>query len=168
MAHIHHEEEQRIAQVTWIWVALVLLLLTAPVLTLVSDSASEKDMTKVLLTTAFAFTPVVGILLLAKLQIKIDRDGLHYRFIPAVFRWKTISQNNIQSFEMTVNKKLWDKILSGFGYRHNRLAKTLSMNVTGATFARIILRDGRTLKIGTVNPESMERALLKLSSPDNN
>jgi hypothetical protein len=72
MSHVHYEEEQRFSNVTWIWVAMFLLFLAAPILALVSDTISQKDMTSVLLSTAFAFIPMVAILLFAKLQIKID------------------------------------------------------------------------------------------------
>ena len=167
MAHLHYEEEQRFSNVMWIWVAMGILLLTAPLLTLLSDSISQKDVTRVLLSTAFAFIPMVVLLLFAKLQIKIDGEGLHYRFFPSVFKWRTISKNSIESFEVTAKKNLWEKLECGYGYRNNRFKKTISMNITGAKFARIKLIDGRRLKIGTVNPESMERALRKLTSPDN-
>ncbi len=167
MSHLHYEEEQRFSNVTWIWVAMVLLLLAAPTLTLVSDSVSQKDMTSVLLSTAFAFIPMVGMLLFAKLQIKIDGGGLHYKFFPSVLKWRTISKDSIESFEVTPKKNLWEKLECGYGYRNNRYKRIISMNVTGAKFARIKLTDGRRLKIGTINPESMERALRKLTSTDN-
>lgn len=167
MAHIHYEEEQRFSNVTWIWVALILLLLSIPLLTLTSDSISQKDMTSVLLSTAFALLPMTGMLLFAKLQIKIDEAGVHYKFIPTVFKWRTIAKTSIESFEVTAKKNLWEKLECGYGYRSNRFRKTISMNVTGSKFARLKLTDGRRFKIGTINPESMERALRKLTSPDN-
>jgi len=167
MSHLHYEEEQRFSNVTWIWVALVILLLMIPLLTLFSDSISQKDVTSVLLSTAFAFVPMVGMLLFAKLQIKIDGVGIHYRFFPTLFRWRTISKSIIESFEVTAKKNLWEKLECGYGYRSNRFKKTISMNVTGVKFARIKLTDGRRFKIGTVNPEGIERALRKLTSTDN-
>lgn len=167
MAHIHYEEEQRFSNVTWIWVALILLLLTIPSLTLFSDTISQKDVTSVLLSTAFAFIPMVVTLIFAKLQIKIDGVGVHYKFIPSVFKWRTIAKNSIESFEVTPKKNLWEKLECGYGYRNNRFKRIISMNVTGVKFARIKLTDGRRIKIGTVNPESMERALRQLTSTDN-
>src|SRR5688572_28537767 len=104
MAHLHYEEEQRFAHVTWIWVALVLLLLSAPTIILLDDSASQKDVTMVLLTTAFAFIPMAAILLFAKLQIRIDSEGLHYKFFPSVYKWKTIPKKIIQAFEVSAKK----------------------------------------------------------------
>jgi RsiW-degrading membrane proteinase PrsW (M82 family) len=167
MAHLHYEEEQRFSNVTWVWVAFALLLLAALTLPLMSDSVSEKDMTSILLSTLFAFLPMAGLLLFAKFQFRIDEKGLHYRFFPAIFKWRTITKNNIESFEVSAKKNFWEKIECGYGYRHNRFKKTISMNVTGSKFARINLADGRKLKIGTVNPESMERALRQLTSTDN-
>src|SRR5215204_2681204 len=119
MSHLHYEEEQRFSNVTWVWVAMTLLLLAAPTLTLVSDSVSQKDMTGVLLSTAFAFIPMVGILLFAKLQIKINAEGVHYKFFPSVLKWRTIPKNSIESFEVSGNKNLWEKLECGYGYRHN-------------------------------------------------
>ena len=168
MAHLFYEEEQRFSHVTWVWVAMILLLLAAPTLTLVSDSVSQKDMRGVLLSTAFAFLPMVGILLFAKLQIKINTEGFHYKFFPSVRKWRTIPKNSIESFEVSGKKNLWEKLECGYGYRNNRYKRIISMNVTGSKLARIKLTDGRRLKVGTINPESMERALRKLTSSDNN
>src|SRR6185436_4642982 len=103
---------------------------------------------------AFAFIPVLAMLLYTKLQIKIDGDGVHYRFIPTILKWRTISRSSIESFEVTAKKNLWEKIECGYGYRSNRFRKIISMNVCGSKFARIKLTDGRRFKIGTINPES--------------
>jgi len=167
MAHIHYEEEQRFSNVIWVWVAFGLLMLIAPIATLLSDSVSQKDMQSVLISTAFSCLPFAIILIFSKLQIKVDREGLHYRFIPAVFKWRTISKNSIQAFEVTPKKNIWEKLECGYGYRNNRFKKTISMNVTGSKFARLSLTDGRKFKIGTANPETMERVLRQLTSPDN-
>jgi len=115
--------------------------------------------------TPLGLAPVILILLYSKLQIKIDGEGVHYRFIPSVMKWKTVSKESIESFEVSPKKSLWEKIECGYGRNH--LNNTVSMNISGKKYARIKLTDGRKLKIGTINPEGMERALRKLKSPDN-
>src|SRR5688572_9385785 len=128
MSHLHYEEEQRFSNVTWIWVALIILLLMTPLLTLLSDSVSQKDVTSVLLSTGFAFIPMVAMLLFAKLQIRIDGEGVHYRFFPSVLKWRTIPKSIIESFEVSAKKNLWEKLECGYGYRNNRFKKSISMN----------------------------------------
>jgi hypothetical protein len=167
MGHLFYEEEQRLSQVGWIWVAMLLLLL-APLAMIVSgnETPSQQEMTSILLSTAFAFIPMVGIIFFSRLQFKIDGEGIHYKFFPAVIKWRVIPKSFIESFEVTEKRNLIEKLT--FGYRRNRLNNCITMNISGSKFARLKLKDGRQLKIGSENPESMEQALRKLTSPDNN
>lgn len=165
MAHIHFEEEQRFTNVVWIWIATLLLLLVPVGIGVTDINTTEKDLTIILLSMAFAFIPIVGLLLYSKLQVKINSEGLHYKFFPAVIKWKAISKSEIESFEVTSSKNLLEKL--EMGHKRNLLNKTVSMNITGQKFARIKLKDGRKLKIGTGNAEEFERALQKLTSTDN-
>jgi hypothetical protein len=167
MGHLLYEEEQRFSRVTWIWIAMLLLLL-APIVAIVSgkEPPSQQEMTSILLSTAFAFIPMTVIIFFSRLQFKIDGEGIHYKFFPAVIKWRMIPKSLIQSFEVSEKRNLIEKI--AFGYRRSRLNNSITMNISGSKFARLQLRNGRKLKIGSENPESMERALRKLTSLDNN
>jgi hypothetical protein len=167
MGHLLYEEEQRFSRVAWIWAAMLVLLLAPMIMILSGDEKpSQDEMTSVLLSTAFAFIPMVAIIFFARLQFKIDATGIHYKFFPAVFKWKTIPKSIIESFEVSEKRNLIEKI--AIGYRRNRLNNSITMNISGIKFARLQLRDGRKLKIGSENPETLERALRKLTSHDNN
>jgi hypothetical protein len=166
MRHLIYEEEQRFSRVAWIWVAMLVLLLAPVVMILSGDEIpSRGEMTSMLLSTGIAFIPMVGIIFFARFQFRIDAEGIHYRFFPAVIKWRMIPKSLIESFEVSEKRNLIEKIECG--YRRNRLNNSITMNISGSKFARLKLRDGRKMKIGSENPESMERALRKLTSPDN-
>lgn len=164
MKRILYEEEQRFSHVWWIWVFQLALLFVTFVLIL-TDKDSEDAVMRLTLTVLLGFLPVAAILYFSKLRFKIDEEGIHYKFFPAVFKWKIIQANSIQSFEVSDKRNIQEKL--GRGYTRNSLENTLTMNISGRKLARIKLNNGRTINIGTENPESMERALKKMITPDN-
>ena len=165
MSYLHYEEEQRFSNVRWIWVALLILLLIPLIITVEEGEASQKDVTLIFLSTVFASLPVAVILFYSKLMLRIDRDGIHYRFFPVVLKWRDIPKSAVESYEVSAKRNILEKI--ELGYKRNRLNNSISMNITGRKIARIKLKDGRKIKIGTENPEGFERALRTLTSPDN-
>ena len=164
MKRILYEEEQRFSSVWWIWVFLLALLFLTFVLILTDKSASEDTAVNLLLTVTLGFLPVGAIIYFSKLQFKIDEDGIHYKFFPAVLKWRIIERNTIKSFEVSEKKNLLEKLSRG--YTRNSLDNSITMNISGRKLARIKLNNGRTFNIGTENPESVERALKKLVAPD--
>lgn len=165
MAHLHYEEEQRFSNIRWIWVILLMVLLLPSILISADESTSQKDIMWILLVSLITALPVTAILFYAKLLIQVDGKELRYKFFPAVLKWRSIPKDAIESYEVTAMKNIVEKLQ--FGYRRNLLNKITFMNITGKKLARVRLKDGRELKIGTANPESFERALRKLTSPDN-
>ena len=162
MAHIHFEEEQRFSNVPWVWIATLLLLVVPLALMAGNEEISSAHLGKIFLTTAVAFLPVVAILFYSKLEVKINKEGLHYKFFPAVLHWKVVPKEIIQSFEVTPKQNLMEKLEIGF--KRNLISKSISMNITGSKFARLKLSDGRILRIGTAKGDEFERALQKLTS----
>jgi len=129
------------------------------------ESLEQKDVATLILGLAFAFLPVVVILFYSKFQLKVDSAGIHYKFFPGIIKWRIIAKEMIDSFEVTAKRSFFEKIECG--YSRNRLNRTTMMNISGEKFARIKLKDGRRFKIGSENPESLERALRKLTSTAN-
>lgn len=162
MSHLHYEEEQRFTGVVWIWIFSFILILVPLLIAASSDNVSDSDKIVIALSTLLGFIPVIAILWFSKLQLKVDDNGVHYRFPPAVWRWKTVSGKVIESFEVSKKQNLREKLEIGF--RRSLLFNTTTMNITGKKIARIQLQDGQKLKIGSENPESLERALRKLTS----
>lgn len=160
MSHIHFEEEQRFTSIPWLWVAIFIPLLIP--LFFITGEPTQEDVTMLLLTILMGWIPIAIILFYSKFQLKVDRDGLRYKFFPAVWRWKLVPKDNIASFEIRSKKTFIEKLT--FGYRNNRFTNTIRMNITGDTFVYIKLTMGRTLKIGTNNAEGLKLALQRLQT----
>lgn len=122
-------------------------------------------MIMVLLSTLLASVPVLATLLYSKLQLRIDDVGIHYKFFPGVWKWKTITKSEIESFEFSAMKSVFEKLECG--YSRNLFSNSIRMNITGKKFLRMKLKDGRKIKIGSENAEEMERALKRLTPEDN-
>lgn len=162
MAHLHYEEEQRFTNVRWLWLVLALIILLPLLLTFNDTGMNQQEIIALLLSTLFASVPVVAILLYSKLQLRIDDVGVHYRFFPGVWKWKTILKTEIESFELSAMNSIFEKLECG--YRRNLFTDTIRMNITGKKFLRMKLKDGRKIKIGSEHPEEMERVLKRLTT----
>lgn len=123
---------------------------------------SQQEIITLWLSTLLASIPVVAILLYSKLQLRIDEVGVHYKFFPGVWKWKTITKTEIESFELSAMKSFFEKL--EIGYHRNLLTQSSRMNITGKKFLRLKLKDGRKMKIGSEHPEEMERALKHLTT----
>jgi hypothetical protein len=165
MSHIHFEEEQRFTEVTRIWVLSLLVVLAPLFIGLMDDNLGEHILLLVL-TTAAAWIPIGIILFISKMQVKIDNDGLHYRFPPRVIKWKTISKQHIASFELRNKKGLYEHLACG--YRRSLIRNTIFMNVIGSKYLVLKLNDGKKIKIGSTNAETMEWTLKRLLNQSEN
>ncbi len=162
MSHYHYYEEQRFTNVRWLWLVLALIILLPLLLTFNDRGMNQQEIIMLLLSTLFASVPVVAILLYSKLQLRIDDVGIHYKFFPGVWKWKTIAKTEIESFEFSTMNSIFEKLECG--YSRNLFSNSIRMNITGKKFLRMKLKDGRRIKIGSENPEEMERALKRLTT----
>jgi hypothetical protein len=131
----------------------------------IDSKIGEQELKSLLLTTLLGTLPVALILYYSIFRIKIDAQGLHYKFFPAVWKWRLIPKDNIASVEISERKTWIEKFT--YGYRRNRLNHTTIMNITGKKFLRFTLNDGNKFKIGAENPEEMNRALKRLLAREN-
>lgn len=160
MSHIHYEEEQRFTEVRWVWMASILVILSPLGIIFLDENDGKENGGLMILTTLAAWIPVGLILFFARFKVKIDQTGLHYRFPPRLYRWKTVDPNSILSFEVREKRGFVERIACG--YQRSLLRKTIFMNITGEKFVVIRSGNGQTLKIGSKNPEAMEQALTRL------
>jgi hypothetical protein len=160
MSHIHYEEEQRFTEVRWVWIASVLVILSPLVIILLDEHHGQENTGLIILTTLLAWIPVGLVLFWARFNIKIDQTGLHYRFSPTLYKWRTIRADGILAVEVRDKRGFFERIACG--YQRSIFRKTVFMNITGEKFVIIRSGDGQTLKIGSKNPEAMKLALKRL------
>jgi hypothetical protein len=101
-----------------------------------------------------------------RLEVKIDSEGIHYRFFPHKRNWELITKNEIASYEMMRNfgsftKRKVSRHARRFGYHRNPFNKTRSMRICGRKHLFLQLNNGEKIVIGTQNFEGMSDALQK-------
>ncbi len=88
---------------------------------------------------------VVFILFSLKLETSIDRQGVHYRFFPLIFKWKTIPWNHIAKCYVTTYSPIKD--FGGWGFRISHKGK--AYNVKGDKGIQLELKSGKKILFGT-------------------
>ncbi len=100
----------------------------------------------------FVFIAVVaGLLLFFKLNVEVDETHVTARFGPG-FISKKIALADIESFQTVRNP--WY-----YGWGLKRIPKGWMYNVSGFSAVELKLADGQVFRIGTDEPEALERAI---------
>jgi len=160
MNHNHYYEEQRFTNLRWLWIA-VLIALLIPLVTL---SLTDADYLFTLQTTGLVLLgliPILAILNYSRLYVKIDSEGLHYQLFPAIWKWRKINKKDIASMESINEPSLLEKII--IGHQRNLFTNTIRMNITGTTFLRLNLVNGKKIIIGSKNADEMIKVLKKIT-----
>lgn len=159
MSHVNYEETQRFSQLRWLWIISFIIVLTPFILFTLSDTTEDRDLLLILITTVAVSLPVGIILFIGKFELKVNESGLTYRFLPSISKWKLIDKSRIKSIEIREKSGLYEQLACG--YRRHIFRKTIFMNITGNKFVIVKLTDGKTLKIGSQNAETLGSALNK-------
>lgn len=154
------KEEQRFNQLWLIILMMVSLLVPIAIIigTYVKDPSSFSVMELVLL---------IGIIVLAsafiflfKLTSRIDENGIHYKFFPFHFKFKTIKWNEINNIYVRKYDALSE--YGGWGFKGGPLwkkSKGRAINITGDIGIQLELKNGKKLLIGTQKKDEAESVL---------
>lgn len=166
MHRIFFEEEQRFDQ-PWLWVLLALASLSscgALVYGLFTQLVSgipwgDHPMSDGSLLLLTLFVLMINALMMwifakARLETRVDREGVHFRYFPFVPKWHTIAANTITHFE--IRKYL----LRGYGVRYG-LDGVKTFNVKGR-YGMLLQFNNKKRMIGTQLPEAFESALHRM------
>ncbi|MBL7856951.1 MAG: hypothetical protein JNM57_04620 [Cyclobacteriaceae bacterium] len=109
---------------------------------------------------------VMWIILSVKLEVKIDEQGVQYRFFPNRIRWKLIPKESIASYEIKTTRSIFAS--GGLGYQHNYFKKLKSMTIQGGAHLLLHLNNGQHILIGTQQHHELERTMKKLTEASEN
>lgn len=107
----------------------------------------------VLLPIMFVFPMalVVG----AKLETQVRRDGLYVRFFPVHIRFKEFGRYDIEKYYARDYKPIME--YGGWGIRYGAGGK--AYNMSGNKSVQLILKNGKKLLIGSQKPEELVKAM---------
>lgn len=110
---------------TWlIYLILLIELPTVILLTVLFFTSEEKQEMGVALVFVFGIMSLILVLILnIKLETRIDHQGIHFRYLPFIRKWRLLSKISILSAEVITFNPLLD--FGGWGIKRNRTTKLL-------------------------------------------
>ncbi|MFO7615571.1 MAG: hypothetical protein R6W71_13135 [Bacteroidales bacterium] len=164
MTKVFYKEEQKFNQ-WWIWLLIFFLTgiwlwqLVQQIFLGIPFGNNPTPDYVVWLTGLF---PLLVIILFRVLSLEtiINKNGVHYRFIPFQRKAKVIKPTEISGFEVKQYKPL--KEYGGWGIRTGFGKRSSAYNVSGNQGALFHLKNGKKFLLGTQNPASIRSALEKM------
>jgi hypothetical protein len=104
----------------------------------------------------------VSLLLVLRLETRLDAAGVHYRLFPLQWAWHSrpwteVAQAYVRSYDPLGEYGGWGLK----GSRSNR-----AYNISGDQGLQLVLRDGNRLLLGTQRPAEITQVLSQLAVPD--
>lgn len=164
MASVVFEERQRFGQL-WIWVIIVGTYITVHIWG-IKDLIAEYSKSDNWWTNETFVGALIGVVLLNllvllfllfKLETRIDRNGVQYRYTPFINSWRKIPFREIQSIQV-IHYSPW--AYGGWGIRYSWHG--WAYNVSGNKGIMIKRKNGKQLLIGTRKSNEAQEAINQL------
>jgi hypothetical protein len=171
MERSYFSEEQRHDQ-WWLWTILIVSI-TAGIVPFLYGIYSQEVLerpfgnepisTKGLIVICIGMTLFMGLILLfvarSRLKTKIDKDGFWYCYPPLSRKWKKISREEIERFEIRTIRP--NREYGGYGIHRNPKFGTAYI-VSGKIGLQLYLKNGKKVLIGTQKKQAITSAMEKM------
>lgn len=118
----------------------------------------------VMIAVILGLCMVLWVLFSLKLEVWVDRQGLHYRFFPLIQKSRLITKEEILRFEIRQYRPLLE--YGGWGIRKGLWNKWgRAYIVAGNTGLQLYLNNGKKVLFGTQRPQALEYALKEMMEP---
>jgi hypothetical protein len=111
---------------------------------------------------------MVGILMLFKtlrLQVEIGEDEIRFRYPPLVRKWRKITREEIEKFEVGRYRPV--RAYGGWGIRYGFRKFGRALTVNGTTGLKLFLKNGKIVLLGTQRAQAIAYAMNKMMKRDN-
>ncbi|HZL08868.1 MAG TPA: DUF6141 family protein [Prolixibacteraceae bacterium] len=113
----------------------------------------------VLIVLFFAMGMMLWLFFSMKLEVSVDKDGIHYRFSPLISKTKLILKEEIHRFEIRKYSPILD--YGGWGIK-KRFKWGRAYNVSGNIGLQLYLKNGRKVLFGTQRSQALMYAMEKM------
>jgi hypothetical protein len=172
-ARTYFEEIQRFRDNRWVWfliafasVAIMVPMFYGTYLQLITgvpwgdEPMSDQGLIALVMFVTFSWGLAIFIMLSLRLDLKIDEQGVHFRFFPVKRTWRIITRQQVAGYSIQKGFKLFES--GGLGYHRNIFLNTRSYRITGGNYLRLELDNDEKVLLGTQNPGEIEWAMKKL------
>ncbi len=161
MEHNSYHEVQRMHQ-WWMWSLLVLVdlfFLYGFVQQVVfghpfGDDPAPDALLYVVLVVLIALDVFTAML---KLEIRVDTEGIHYRFPPFMSKMRTVAYSELREAYVRRYRPIME--FGGWGYRLGLPKSGQALNISGDQGLQLVWKEGKRLLLGTQQPELLQEAL---------
>jgi hypothetical protein len=170
MEKVLFREEQRFNQ-WWLWLIIIAstLISTVPFMIGIytqevlgkpwgNNPGSTGLLVFVLVLDLVIMLGINWLFLKMSLHVEIREGGLHYKFPPLLVKWKLISKEEIERFEVRTYRPVTE--YGGWGIKGNSRKK--AYNVSGNIGLELVLKNGRKVLFGTQKKEAIKYAMEKM------
>ncbi len=164
MSQLYFKESQRFRQ-PWVWVivlftAAIIVFLFVMQFALAKPIAEESVPVIILIIVPLILIGTIALLLLARLETEIRRDGVHYRFRPFINKTRIHHWEDIKQFHVRKYHPIGE--YGGWGYRMAGKKAGVAFNISGNMGLQLELKNGKKILLGTRKPTEMEEVLRKV------
>jgi hypothetical protein len=121
---------------------------------------SDNGLILMFLSVLVSIGIAASVVLLSRLEVEVNEQGLRYRYFPITFKWQLVTPDNIESYTLEKRFRIFQS--GGFGYNRNILRQRRSYRIRGGRHLSLKLKNGQQVLLGTQNPEGLEWAMKKL------
>ncbi|WP_412560237.1 hypothetical protein [Winogradskyella sp. MIT101101] len=154
------KEEQRFKQL-WLIILMVISLLVPIGLIIAVYIKDPSSFSAIELVLLIGFLVLVSTLIfMFKLTTRIDEKGIHYKFFPFHWKFKTLEWHDINEAYVRTYDALSE--YGGWGFKGGPLwkkSKGRAINVSGDIGIQLELKNGKKLLIGTQKKAEAESVL---------
>lgn len=162
-------ERQRFKQL-WVWAILIIInglllygVITQILLRNTSDNAPSGNTGLILIM--LLVLSITLLILFIRLDTKISKDGVYYRFLPfqKKFRkadWDSIDKSYIRKYKPIIE-------YGGWGMRTSLSGDGKAYNISGNEGLQLVYHNGKKFLLGTRQPEEMRNTLKRLGMLSN-
>ena len=161
MSRAYFDETQRFRQ-WWIYIVFAMVLASS-IYTIVSiypEAREEKSETAwIMLISNGVLVPAAIFVLIRvfKLNTRIRKDGVYYRFFPLQLKEKFVAKEDIDRYEIRKYRPISE--FGGWGVKSLGEKYGRAINISGNMGLQLYLKNGKKLLIGTQKTREIEKAM---------
>ncbi len=99
----------------------------------------------------------------SKLETKIDKQYIRYRYFPIIPKWKKLSRDDLLKAWVRKYSPIFE--YRGWGYRVSLGGKNKALNTRGNMGLQLVLKNNKRLLLGTQKPEELKRVISEFMEP---
>ena len=124
-----------------------------------STNNSANDLIIAQACTGVIFLIISLLMIFAKLETRITKEGISYRYFPFIFKWRFVRFDELEYCEVVKFSPIGE--FGGWGYKRKWGGKGWCATTKGNFGLRLSYNTGKRFLIGTQKKEELKEAIIK-------